>query len=274
MAKILMQLDDTNSEIIALTTEAGNIIGAVLVNIRNTINSSGEGWWTGPGAEGFFNALNKSSEELESYSLQLMNFYDRINLELIEWTDVDLSYNYKNPAAMFQEGQIVEGWAGTEGGWNWAEIKIDVTRWLGDAIPWWLRYPADSYSTEQYEFFGLTWTKTQRYGVGSGGGLYGGATGGGSFFGGTEWEEDHSTTILGIPFIFSRHSYSFGGKLGVGGEVTAALGGLSISIAGIEIGIDAGVGFGIGEEGVRFGPLSVDVTPEFFELFQPGRPAY
>ncbi|MGB7539713.1 MAG: hypothetical protein WBM17_14320 [Anaerolineales bacterium] len=267
MAKILMQLDETDSAIITLKNEAGNIL-VFLQNLYGFDAPFGGSWWTGAGADRFFGDLNNCINELKKFAPELQAFYERVNQELTEWTDVDTSYSYMitgieypkldfNNLTLFSYLDYLEQMAKLE-------LKVSVSDLLGSALPWRMRYPPEA-ETETSNFLGLSWETETTYGNWDAG-LYGGLAdegyGAGLFAEGNMWEKVSTASLFGIPLVFTATGPSYEAKGGTtGAEVALSYAGWNLNIAGFNVGFDLGLGFGTDGNGVKLGPFSTGFNP-------------
>ena len=268
MAKILMQLDETDSSMVAMKREAGNLL-IYLQKLDGFDAPFGNSWWSGQGADGFFSSLNACTGEIKKMVPGLLAFYERIGLELTEWTDVDLSYNYAISGIEFPKLDFnnlsVYSYLDFLKQLTKMDVKVSIQDFLGSSFPWSMRYPPEEISGTA-SFLGLTWTEETTYGNWDAG-LYGGLAdegyGAGLFAEGNLWEKVSTASLFGIPLVFTATGPSYEAKLGTSGtEVAASAGGWNLNIGGFNVGIDLGLGWGSDGNGVKFGPFSAGFNPE------------
>lgn len=273
MGRIFMYLDDTDLTMTGLKMELGNLM-IYVQNIENFASPfGGSSWWTGGGANQFFNSISACVDEIKDFALEIVNVYDRIALEEDEWTGVDTAYRYTQdalkvnlPTLDFATGSIVP--AKFEKGLELKE-KISLKNVLGPYLPWQLRYPADADVKHYKGFLGLDWTEKTTYGDWDGG-IYAGVSkkerGAGFYLKGNAWKSVASASFLGIPLAFTRTGPSYeitGGTDGAG--ASASLGGLELNVGGLDVSLDAGWGWGSNGKGFKYGPFSIGLDLGVYE---------
>jgi uncharacterized protein YukE len=284
MAKVMMILDDTESNYLAFKREAGNVLMHVMMNI-DPYCTSDTSWWRGEAAARFFAALQSAAKEVKDVANALPLLYDRIEMELTEWTDVDLAYanaaalKIKLPTGKFDFADPLTWFKGLQ-------MKFSLRDLISAGMPWSLRYPPEKYSETYTGFLGWTWTETSTYGNWDGG-AYGGFTTDndekpgllGAYLGGSLDKTKYRTTSLfGIPIEVTTTGPSLEGKLGTDGvNVGASAWKIELNVAGFEVGFDLGLGYCAQKDKFKAGPFSVGYDLGIYDetLNQPpARPEY
>jgi hypothetical protein len=279
-----MYLDETDLAQTGLKTESGNLL-IYLQKIENFASPfGGSSWWTGGGADQFFNSINACVNDIKDFALEIVNFYDRIALEEEEWAEVDLSFRFSPdalkasdlPTADFLKGNLLPGSAKPKFG---LEYKHSLKDQLGPSAPWQFRYPADPDVKKYQGWFGNTITETTTYGDWDGGrktSLDGDGLAFGYYAEGKAYKKKYASALLGIPMALAFHGPAYGADAGSGGvSGKAALGGVDLNFAGLSVGIDAGWGWGSDGKSFRFGPFSIGLDLGVYDgTSAPTRPPF
>lgn len=253
-----------------------------LREFEGIVNSPEEGaCWRGDAANEFYGKLRKWIADMKGYLTDLQTAVNRADLEIAEWVDRDVSYHYTpesfditSSATDFKDFIPTMKIPGKKDGLS---FKLGLKDFYPGDLPWQYRLPPeyDTHST----WPGLFWqeeTKTNDLDAG----IYAGYTKGskgksgqfglGIFGSYSMFEKTWTTALFGIPIGFTGHLLDVGAKGGLGGKASVDLAGASLNIAGlVKIGIDAGLGGGADEKGLKLGPfdLGIDI-PEIIEAIQ------
>lgn len=291
MTTMYMHFDHTSKMLNEIVFQDINQLkNGTLLEFENLINSPEQGaCWSGDAANVFYGELREWIRDIKEYLTHLRSAINRVDQEIAEWVDRDVSYHYTPESfEVASAGIDNEDWIPkltlpeiVKG----ASFKWGLKDLYPGELPWKYRLPPE---TNSFDLFGLFWeeeTKVEDFDFG----VYGGYTqddkgewkwGLGGFASFSLFEKTWTTSLLGIPIAFSGHLLDIGAKGGVSGKSSVEasgkgsfnLGGGSVDIAGlVKISVDGGFGGGADKEGLRLGPFNIGIDlPELQEALEEG----
>jgi hypothetical protein len=251
---------------------------------NNVCNADEDPQWVGGSADAWHDDLNAWIRDFKQYLTDLLKAVNRVDLEIAEWVDRDVSYHYTPESFEIASAGSIGDFLIPKGSYTPSETKLGFSWSLKDALgsnaPWQSRLPPESNTYQG--LFGLFWkdeTKVDDWDAGFYAGWTKGDKGKGSklglgIFGSYSlFDKSWLTSIAGFPIGFSYHLLKVEGKAGAGGKGSADLGGGELNFAGlIKIGVDYGLGGGADEGGAKLGPVDISVDlPEIIKAIQDGK---
>jgi uncharacterized protein YukE len=285
MTTMYMHFDHTSKQLNEIVFQDINQLkNGTLQEFENIVNSPEQGaCWRGDAANEFYGELRDWIVHFKEYLTELRTKINRADHEIAEWVDRDVSYHYTPES--FEIASAGNDWEdaiptmslpGLVGGFG---FKWGLKDFYPGELPWRYRLPPE-FDTHK-GIFGLFWqeeTKVNDFDAGFYAGYKkgekgkDGTTGLGAFGSFSLFEKTWTATLFGIPIGLTGHLLNAEAKAGLGGKTSLDIGGASLDFAGlIKIGIDAGLGAGADEEGVKIGPFTIGFDlPEIYKALQEG----